>query len=164
MDRAPWPIAAFSTNLDDMNRTTEDGGIERLLALAAVDHGFARALERDRRRAVRASGVPLSPTEAGILDAVDPRTLARMIDGVRGTIPAARRREFLGRSAAALLALVSGAVPLGGCKKKAAPPPEKASPEQEGEGKMGKREPRTPRAIFGAQAPLDAGERGKKTP
>lgn len=85
-------------------------GIEHLLAMAAVDAEFAATLYRDRRGAVEASGVQLTPTEEGILAAVDAATLEQMVANVGSSIPEPDRRAFLGRSAAALLALASGGV------------------------------------------------------
>jgi hypothetical protein len=81
-------------------------GIEQLLAMAAVDERFARALQEDRASAVDASGVDLGSTEAGILSAIDDATLERMVAGIGATMPEQDRRAFLGRSAAALVALV----------------------------------------------------------
>jgi hypothetical protein len=83
-------------------------GIEELLLMAAVDPAFRDALLDDRDRAVSASGVSLRPTERAILAAVDATTLQRMISNVGTTIPEHDRRTFIGRSAAALLALVGG--------------------------------------------------------
>lgn len=94
-------------------------GIEQLLAMAAVNDGFAAALRRDRQQAVRASGVQLSATEAGILAAIDAAALEQMVARVENAIPEPDRRAFLSRSAAALLALAAGTLgtAVSGCER-----------------------------------------------
>ncbi len=95
-------------------------GIEQLMAMAAVDPDFAEALYVDQESAVAASGVELTATERGILAATPEPALRQMVGNVGGAIPDEERRAFLGRSAAALLALVGGVLPLGasGCDQK----------------------------------------------
>ncbi|MHC4661991.1 MAG: hypothetical protein ACYS8W_09920 [Planctomycetota bacterium] len=85
-------------------------GIEQLLAMAAVDNEFAAALMNDHESATAASGVELTQTEKGILSSIPAPALKQMIGNVRGRIPAKERRAFLKKSAAALLALVSGGI------------------------------------------------------
>ncbi len=100
----------------------EDGvpmGIEALLSMAAVDDQFSNALLQDRDEAILASGVQLTKHEQAILGLVDNAALEHMIASVHGLIPESERREFLGRSAAAMLFLMSGGAALGasGCKE-----------------------------------------------
>jgi len=92
-------------------------GIEELLAMAAVDASFAAALERDRAMALEASGVELTATERAIFDAIDASALRRMTGSVGHSLPEQDRRTFLGRSAAALVALVGGASVTSGCDR-----------------------------------------------
>jgi hypothetical protein len=98
-------ILPLSSNETPRELPPIPSGIEQLLAMAAVDERFALALRRDRGSAVDASGVDLSSTEAGILDAVDEASLERMVASVGATMAEQDRRAFLGRSAAALVAL-----------------------------------------------------------
>jgi len=85
-------------------------GIEELLTMAAVDTEFATALLTNRRAAINASSVPLSSSERRVLTSVDDETLRTMIEAgnVASSIPDRERHAFLGKSAAALLALVGG--------------------------------------------------------
>ncbi|MHC4661994.1 MAG: twin-arginine translocation signal domain-containing protein [Planctomycetota bacterium] len=87
-------------------------GIEQLLAMAAVDNEFAAALMNDHESAIAASEVELTETEKGILSSIPAPALKQMIGNVRGRIPLKERRTFLKKSAAALLALVSGGTAL----------------------------------------------------
>ncbi len=50
----------------------------------------------------------MKATERSIVMSVDNKALRAMIESIRGRIPAPQRREFLKKSAAALLALVGG--------------------------------------------------------
>lgn len=94
-------------------------GIEELLSMAAADEEFAGALLERREEALEASGVPLTASERAILGTVTPAALEQMIAGVRAMLPEPERREFLGRSAAAMLLLLgSGAAASGaGCNR-----------------------------------------------
>ena len=66
-------------------------GLEELLAMAAVNPQFARALLTDRAGAMQASGVELTGTEQSVLGAVDDAALERMVNSVgRGAIMAVR--------------------------------------------------------------------------
>lgn len=90
-------------------------GMEELLSMAAVDDQFASALLQDRRRAIEASQVPLTPSEKAILTSIDNSMLDRMIACVDGLFSPTRHREFLSKAAAALLVLAGGSgVLLGG--------------------------------------------------
>ena len=89
-------------------------GVEELLSMAAVDPEFARALVARLEETIQASGVALTGSERAILSSVGPGNLETMIDGVRGVMPDEQRREFLGRSAAAVFLLASGASLAGG--------------------------------------------------
>ena len=92
--------------------------IDELLAMAAVDTAFAEALITDRQAAINAASVALTATEQRVLAATGDATLRQMIASVGSSIPEADRRGFLGRSAAALLALVTGGLAAGatGCE------------------------------------------------
>ena len=70
-------------------------GIEQIMGMAAVHEEFKAILLNDRLRAIEQSGVELTPTEKGILQAIDPSTLGQMIDSVQGKIPEESRRGFL---------------------------------------------------------------------
>jgi len=83
-------------------------GVEELLSMAAVEPEFAQALMERPEETIQASGVALTESEQAILKSVGPGNLAAMIDGVRGVMPDEQRRDFLGRSAAAVLLLASG--------------------------------------------------------
>ena len=54
-------------------------GIEQVLALAAVDAEFARALHERREQALEGSGVLLTATERQVLQSVPPGALAQMV-------------------------------------------------------------------------------------
>ncbi len=83
-------------------------GIEELLAMAAVDKDFAQALLLNRDNATTSSGVHLTATEKNILAATDNAALKIMINSIGDKIPERDRRDFLKKSAAALLAIVGG--------------------------------------------------------
>jgi hypothetical protein len=68
-------------------------GLETLLAMAAVDDAFARELLANPRRAGRASGVTLTPTEEQILLSVDRDALVHMIARVGDRIPGRSSRS-----------------------------------------------------------------------
>jgi hypothetical protein len=92
-------------------RTQAYGGLEQVLALAAVEPRFAAALMADRTAAVRAAGIALTGAEGRALAAPDAAALERMIAGVAPTLPEPDRRAFLGLAGAALLVLATGCDP-----------------------------------------------------
>jgi hypothetical protein len=113
-------------------------GIEQILAMAAVDDEFAKALLENREAAIKASGVDLTDTETKILLSIQNDSLRQMIENVRGRIPATERRAFIKKSAAALLALVgAGFLTLGSsCESQPAPVgerPDRPQPKPVGE-------------------------------
>jgi hypothetical protein len=106
-------------------------GIEELLAMAAADGRFAVALLEDRQRAVDASGVVLSPAQRQMLHSIDDEALRQMVLGMAGTGSGERRRAFLGRAAAALATLASGAMLAGSSGCRCADPVEAPAPLSE---------------------------------
>ncbi|MBN1421550.1 MAG: hypothetical protein JXP34_22445 [Planctomycetes bacterium] len=104
-------------------------GIEVLIKKASVDSGFRDLLLADREAAAREIGLDLAPSERAVLAAVPARELEAFVDRVR--VPEEHRRVFLGRAAAAMLALVAGGAMLASCVKgsrpDAAPPPSDAT-------------------------------------
>ncbi len=89
------------------------GELETLLAMAAVDPDFARALATRRDDALAASGVALSPEERRILEATPAQSLQQMSASLVRRIPASSRRTFL-RRAGQSLALLAGTTLLAG--------------------------------------------------
>jgi len=89
-------------------------GIEELLAMASIDERFAEALAADPDRAATASGVPLSPTERGVLQTIDGERLRQMARSLGRHLPEPHRRVFLARAAAALGLLAGGGLFAGG--------------------------------------------------
>jgi hypothetical protein len=59
-------------------------GINRLLKLAATDQAFANELLLNRRAAVMTRGLQLTDVELAILDSVDNKALALMIQSAKG--------------------------------------------------------------------------------
>jgi len=90
-------------------------GIEQLLAHAAMDSDFARALMDNRGVALEASGIALTQTERAILRSLSEPVLAEMIAGLAGNMVDVERRAFLGKSTA-VAALVLGGNQLVGCE------------------------------------------------
>ena len=81
-------------------------GIEVLVKKASVDAAF-RAILLDRRAAAAAEiGLELDPAESMMLQTVPRDQLEAII--ARTTVPAAHRRVFLGKTAAAMLAAIGG--------------------------------------------------------
>jgi len=112
-------------NVSQRKMQTVPIGLERLLAMAAVDERFADALISDREKAIASSGVDLTGAEKGIILSASDDALRQMIGSITGRIPTRERRHFLRKSAAALLALVGGGIltsaGLGGCDKSTSP-------------------------------------------
>jgi len=90
-------------------------GIEVLIKKASVDPAFRELLLADREAAAREIELDLAPSERAILAAVPAQDLEAFIDRVR--VPEEHRRVFLGRAAAAMLALVGGSAMLASCVK-----------------------------------------------
>jgi len=135
-------------------------GIEELLALAAVDPAFAAALERDRKAAIEASGVALSPAEREVLRVTEEPALRQMAASLAGLLSEQDRREFLGRSAAAV-ALLLGAAATTGCPQPVTgsrpdPPPPEPAPVKEPVKAPPPTPPEPVRAIGGLTATPDA--------
>ena len=102
---------------------TENTGIERLLALAAVDPRLAEALTKTRSEVAHAAGLRLSATELAILDAASDEALRQMVTSIDARLYDPDRRSFLSGAAAAALTVLSGGVLFGGggCSQKKAP-------------------------------------------
>jgi len=79
-------------------------GIDVLVKKAAVDPSFRALLLSDRDRAADAIGLALHPAEAAMLAAVPRAQLETIIDRTR--VPDEQRRAFLGKVAAAMLAVL----------------------------------------------------------
>ncbi len=88
-------------------------GIEVLLRKASVDSDFRQLLILSRALAAREIGLDLTPAEQGILSTVPEDDLLRMIEKIE--VPAAHRTVFLGKTAAAMLAIVVGVGAIAGC-------------------------------------------------
>ncbi len=89
------------------NRAPSTGfplGIEVLLKKASVDREFRKALLKKRSVAASEIGLNLSPSEAATLDNVPQSHIEKIID--RTSVPDEHRRVFLGKVAAAMLALL----------------------------------------------------------
>jgi len=91
-------------------------GIEVLLKKASVDPEFRRALVEKKSAAAAAIGLELSPSEAAALDAVPQSHIEKIID--RTAVPDEHRRVFLGKVAAAVLALLGIPLPAASEPKK----------------------------------------------
>lgn len=81
-------------------------GIEKVIALAALDGEFRAKLLTDRKAAIDASGVELSENERGVLQGISDSQLETAINGVR--VPSRARRLFLKGAVIAAVALVIG--------------------------------------------------------
>ena len=78
-------------------------GVEVLLRKAAVDPAFKAILLEHRAAAAQEIGLELAPAEAMMLAAVPAAQLEATI--VRTSVPEEHRRTFLGKAAAAMLAI-----------------------------------------------------------
>jgi TonB family protein len=107
MDRKPPKSLEPVTEPSD-----ELGGLETLLAMAAVEPEFARALATRRDEALAASGVEMSAGEKRVLRAAPGESLRQMSVSLESRIPAASRRTFLLRAGQAV-ALLAGTALLG---------------------------------------------------
>ena len=79
-------------------------GIQVLVAKAAVDGRFRQLLLADRAEAARSIGLELTPSEAGILNAIPREQLEVMIDNT--SVPPQYQKVFMGCALAAMLAVV----------------------------------------------------------
>ena len=89
-------------------------GIEVLVKKAAVDPEFRELLFEQRAGAATTIELELDPAENAMLSAIPREQLARIVE--QTTVPDEQRRVFLGRIAAAMLAVLG--VELAGCKPK----------------------------------------------
>jgi len=88
-------------------------GIEVLLRKASVDSGFRDLLLRRRGKAAEEIGLDLTPAEQSILATVPEADLVRMLSKIE--VPEVHRTVFMGKTAAAMIAIVVGAGILSGC-------------------------------------------------
>jgi len=111
-------------------------GIEVLVKKASVDPAFREVLLERRAGAAAGIGLELEPAEAMMLDAVPAGQLEAVIDSTE--VSADRRRAFLGKAAAVMLAALGAAV-APGCDEvvpapkgiRPDPPPEPPEPKTE---------------------------------
>jgi hypothetical protein len=87
-------------------------GIEVLVKKASVDLEFCERLLERRGDAAADIGLELDPAECAMLNAISREQLAQIVS--RTSVPAEHRRVFLGRFAAAMLAVLGAG--LAGCK------------------------------------------------
>lgn len=81
-------------------------GIEVLLKKASLDPEFCERLLNDPQRAAEFIGLELEPMERTMLSGMPREQLAVIIS--RTTVPQPQRRAFLGTTAAAMLAVLTG--------------------------------------------------------
>ena len=103
----------------DAGTTTGRTGIEQVLALAAIDPGFAAALRHDRAGAVADLGLPLSASEQALLAIMPQDQIDHHVAGVRRAaarepIDDVGRRAFLGGATATLLGALAASACDGG--------------------------------------------------
>lgn len=96
------------------SNVTVPRGIEVLVKKAAVDDEFRGLLFERRGGAAAAIALQLDPAEDAMLSAIPQEQLAQII--AQTTVPDEQRRVFLGRIAAAMLAVLG--VTLAGCRAK----------------------------------------------
>lgn len=87
-------------------------GIEVLIKKASVDPEFRAVLLKERAEAAAEIELELSATEATMLKAIPAAQIEKIIDNAK--VPDEHRRIFLGKMAAAMLAVLSG-LGLPGC-------------------------------------------------
>jgi hypothetical protein len=80
-------------------------GIEVLVKKASVDPAFRQALLEKRAAAAAEIGLELSATEAAMLDSVPRSQIEQIVQNT--TVPDEHRRVFLGKIAAAMVALLA---------------------------------------------------------
>lgn len=88
-------------------------GIEVLVKKAAVDPEFRELLLAERAAAAGQIGLSLDPAEALMLAAAPRVQLEAVI--AQTSVPEEHRRAFLGKAAAAMLAVIGAAVTAAGC-------------------------------------------------
>jgi len=89
-------------------------GIEVLVKKAAVDPEFRELLFEQRGEAATGIGLELDPAERSMLNAIPREQLSQIVS--QTVVPLEQRRVFLGRIAAAMLAVLGATV--SGCKAK----------------------------------------------
>jgi hypothetical protein len=94
------------------HRTAIPRGIEVLVKKAAVDAEFFRQLLDRRGDAAEDIALYLEPDERALLNSISREQLAAIV--ARTTVPSEHRRVFLGRVAAAMLAVLGAG--LAGCR------------------------------------------------
>jgi hypothetical protein len=99
------------------SNVTVPRGIEVLVKKAAVDPEFRKLLFEQRGGAAAAIELELDPAENAVLSAIPREQLVQIVS--QTTVPMEQRRVFLGRIAAAMLAVLG--VGLTGCEPPAQP-------------------------------------------
>ncbi len=89
-------------------------GIEVLLKKASVDPEFRELLLKHRGAAAGAIELELTPAEIAILKAIPAEQLEQLIS--QTVVPVEQRRVFLGRAAAAMLAVIGATLALQMCR------------------------------------------------
>jgi len=89
------------------HRSPASRGIEVLIKKASVDLPFASLLLEDASAAADAIGLELTPGELAMLQSIPAQHLATTIANTE--VPPQRRRVFLGKAAAVMLATLAGA-------------------------------------------------------
>jgi hypothetical protein len=95
-------------------------GIDVLILKASVDPAFRELLGRDWRSAAASIGLDLAEAERAVLRSVPGSVLVDM--SLRVRVPNDHRPVFLGKVAAAMLALLAGGLVIG-CSPTPSPPP-----------------------------------------
>ena len=88
-------------------------GIEVLIKKASVDAEFRELLLADPIKAAVSIELELQPVEQAMLQALPREQLTAVIDRIE--IPQIQRRTFLGKSAIAMLLMLTGGVAIGTC-------------------------------------------------
>ncbi len=109
-NRAPAPQASGAAGA---SRAPIPRGIEVLLKKASVDPKFRALLLEQRAGAAAAIDLKLELAEVAMLRAIPADQLERLIDHTK--VPVEQRRVFLGRAAAAMLAVIGAALAMSTC-------------------------------------------------
>jgi hypothetical protein len=98
------PTLAHNCSMNSTNPEPIPRGIEVLVKKASVDAQFCERLLDQRGDAAAEIGLELDPAERAMLNAIPRQQLAQLIQ--QTVVPVEQRRVFLGRAAAAMLAVL----------------------------------------------------------
>lgn len=98
------PTLAHNCSMNSTNPEPIPRGIEVLVKKASVDAEFCERLLDQRGDAAAEIGLELDPVEREMLRAISRQQLVQLIQ--RTIVPVEQRRVFLGRAAAAMLAVL----------------------------------------------------------